>query len=319
MIPTNLVLRLLIPASLVAALPASLPAQQYGGSQMSASSDTLPANFRGRITYQGTHEAVLERGSRRGSRQYGGSLTIELTFDGNAVSGRFSGTGGINNGTMSGTRNGSRCRLFEERAGDIVEGECTRTRFSAVARSQGSRNSMAAAFEARATQLADARVEEEQRRIAAAEAAERARAAAAAYDALPSAGPALTRRLDGYVQTDARGWAYHRYDAGSLTNVKIIDGSVRSGNFVMQGYYTFNGGSRGWVMGKMAGGKLECIQFWNSVIGCRGLRTPEQGQAMRDAAMGAVVGALTDSSSRQPVRTCRSGYGTGTPGTEQPC
>ena len=109
-------------------------------------------------------------------------------------------------------------------------------------------------FEAEATQFVDARVEEEQRRLAAAEAAGRARAAAAAYAALPNAGAALTRRLDGFVQTDSRGWAFNRYDAGSIANVKIIEGSIRSGNFVMQGYYSYNGGSRGWVMAKMAGG-----------------------------------------------------------------
>jgi hypothetical protein len=102
--------------------------------------------------------------------------------------------------------------------------------------------------------------------------------------------------LDGFVTTDSRGWAFNRYDAGSMTNVKIIDGSAKSGNYVMQGYYTYNGGSRGWVMAKMAAGKLDCIQFWDAVIGCRGIRTPEQGAAMRSAAFDVLAGNGTGGS-----------------------
>lgn len=145
---------------LTIALGATAPAQKPDapGAATGDVGDALPPDFRGRITYQGTHGATLDRGGRRGSREYGGALTVEQTFDGNAVTGRFSRTGGINSGTMSGTRNGSRCRLFEERAGDVIEGECTRTGFSATARSQGSRNAMAARFDAQATQVVDSRV-----------------------------------------------------------------------------------------------------------------------------------------------------------------
>lgn len=262
----------------------------HAAMQPSGASEPLPSDFRGRITYQGTHGATLDRGPRRGSREYGGALTIELTFEGNSVRGRFSGTGGINSGTMSGTRSGSQCRLFEDRAGDIIEGECSRTRFDAVARSQNARNAMAARFEGQATQFADARIEEQQRQVAAAEAAQRRREQEAAYAALPNAGPALTRRLDTYVQADSQGWVRNRYSAGSMTDVKIVDGTVRSGNFVMRGSYTFNGGSRGWVMAKMTNGQLECIQFWDSMTGCRGLRTAADGQAIRNAITGAILG-----------------------------
>jgi|GEM_PF-1154175 len=295
----------------------------------------LPPDFRGRISYSGTHEGQLNRAgpplrslrtrdilrSATGgsTREYAGAYNLELTFDGNALTGRYSGTGGMNSGTVSGTRSGTHCRLVDDRYGTVTEAECTRNRFSGTARVQRGRDTSTMRFEAAATQFVDARVAQEQRRLAAAEAAQRERAAAAAYDALPNAGAALTRRLDGFVQTDSRGWAFNRYNTGSVANVKIVEGSIRSGNFVMQGYYNYNGGSRGWVMAKMTGGRLECIQFWDSVIGCRGLRTAAQGQAMRDAAMGAIAGGLSNGSSGQSREICRSGYGTGTPGTEQPC
>jgi hypothetical protein len=213
-----------------------------------------------------------------------------MTFEGRAVTGRYSGTGGINSGSFSGTRDGDRCHLVDNRSGTVTDALCTRNRFYAEVRSQTGRETITARLEANATQFVDARVEEQQRRAAAAAAAERRRAAEAAYAALPNAGRVLTRQLDGFVQTDSRGWAFNRYDSGSMTNVKIIEGSARSGNFVMQGYYTFNGGNRGSVLAKMSRGRLECIQFWDAVVGCRGLRTAAQGQAMRNAAFDLIAG-----------------------------
>jgi hypothetical protein len=143
-------------AAMMAALAVAGPtsAQQSGPIDLS---DSLPPDFRGTITYRGSHGALLDRGPRRGTRQYGGSLTIELTFEGNRVTGRFSGTGGINSGTMTGTRNGNHCRLIEARDGDVIEGECTRSRLSARARSTRA-NAMTASFEAQATRVVDSAV-----------------------------------------------------------------------------------------------------------------------------------------------------------------
>ncbi|MGZ8285155.1 MAG: hypothetical protein ACXW27_04515 [Allosphingosinicella sp.] len=295
----------------------------------------LPPDFRGRIVYQGSFSAEAFRAgrttpnanarmraiARRNDRswQEDGSITLTVTFDGNKLQGSYVGSGGMGRGTFTGTRQGSSCTVSQGQ-GDFNTMRCDRASWSGVSQTPpGARVAATTRIDARQTQFVDARVEDEQRRLAAAQAAERARAAEAAYNALPSAGPALTRRLDGLVQTDSRGWAFNRYDTGSIANVKIIEGSIRSGNFVMQGYYTYNGGNRGWVMAKMAGGTLDCIQFFDAVVGCRGLRTAEQGQAMRDAAFGVVAGALSDGPSGQSGRICRNGYGTGTPGTEQPC
>ncbi|HYJ30802.1 MAG TPA: hypothetical protein VEW25_10735 [Allosphingosinicella sp.] len=290
---------------------ASKPAPGIG-----TAAEAFPPDFRGRISYSGTYEgrvanrgrplrrldvrSIIASATSGNSRGYAGGYTVEMEINGNAVTGRYSGTGGIDRGTFSGTRSGSNCRLFDDRSASATVAECTPTRFTGNVRSaEGSNPSFRISFETHATALVDANVEEERRRIAEAQAAERARAAAAAYTALPDAGPALTRRLDSLAQTDSRGWAFNRYDSGSMTSVKIIEGSRSSGNFVMQGYYTYNGGSRGWVMAKMAGGQLECIQFWDSVVGCRGLRTAEQGQAMRDAAFGVIAGGMSSDSSGQ--------------------
>lgn len=131
-------------------------------------------------------------------------------------------------------------------------------------------------------------------------AAERQREAEAAraarHEALlnaPKAGPALTKTLDALVRQDAKGWMVNVYDAGSMTNVRIIDGSVSSGHYVLHGDYTYNGGEQGWVEAKMSGAQLDCIQFHDAMIGCRSLRTPEQGQFMRDIASNALQSGVS--------------------------
>ncbi|HEY5723924.1 MAG TPA: hypothetical protein VIT45_16565 [Allosphingosinicella sp.] len=286
-----------------------------GAAQKADARSDLPPDFRGRIVYQGSFSAQVFRAgvttpnanarmraiARRNDRSFqeDGTITLTVTFDGTRIQGSYVGSGGFGSGTFTGTREGSSCTVSEGR-GDINTVHCDRASWSGVTRSPpGSRIMATTRIDARQSQFVDSRVEDEQRRIAAAAAVERARAAAAAYAALPSAGAALTRRLDGFVQTDSRGWAFNTYDSSSIANVKIIEGSAGTGNFVMQGYYTYNGGSRGWVMAKMSGGRLECIQFHDSVIGCRGLRTAEQGQAMRDAALGAAAGLLDGGPSGQ--------------------
>lgn len=115
-------------------------------------------------------------------------------------------------------------------------------------------------------------------------------------DSSPLAGPALTRRLDALVLTDSRGWAFNRYDAGSMRDVRIVDGTVKGGHYVLRGVYSYNGGARGWVLARMSGSNLECIQFHDSMIGCRALRTAAQGQMMRGMAAGAVSSLMSGNS-----------------------
>jgi hypothetical protein len=271
----------------------------------------LPPDFRGRITYQGTHEAVLDRGARRGTRQYGGALTVELTFDGNAVTGRFSGTGGISSGTMSGTRNGSRCRLFETRAGDIIEGECTRTHFSAEARSQGSRNAVAAVFEAQATQFADAIAEERQLAEARREAEQTRQAEArrhaqetAAFERrlqnAPPASPTQARLLARSLIDDATNWLMNILDRESLSNVRLwnVSGEPTS----LRGEYTYNGGTRGWVIARVSSGRIQCLEFHDTAGQCTPPRA-RQAQARASDSSGSREGQeLTQREAEQAER-----------------
>jgi hypothetical protein len=112
----------------------------------------------------------------------------------------------------------------------------------------------------------------------------------AAIKAMPIAGPALTKQLNSYVTADSAGWVMNHYDAGTIHNVRVAEGSAKSGNMVLRGEYTFNGGASGWVLAKLVGGKLDCIQFWDARIGCRGLRDASYAAAVRGAAINAMSG-----------------------------
>ncbi len=266
-------------AACVLASASSLAAGQadtWSGRGLRAESpDTIPADFRGRITYSGTYQADVTS-SRGRTRQLSGGYTIEISYDGSAISGRYSGTGGMNPGSITGTRSGTRCRTLDTQSGMTNEAECTRTRFAVVARAQGAQNSSIARIEATATRFVDAAEEARQQRAAAAASAERAqirqaeaqratRAETARIAAMPRANAAQTRMLSDAIGQDSRSWRRNRYDAGSLSNVRI------SGNGMLRGDYTYNGGERGWLEGRIASGRVQCIQY-HDTSGCAPVR-----------------------------------------------
>lgn len=290
-------------AVLLTALADVAAVESQTRSSIQAAQDALPQDFRGRITYRGTHEGAQQRG-RRGTREFGGALTIELTFDGNAVTGTFSGTGGINNGTMSGSRNGTRCRLFEARGGDIMEGECTRTRFSVEVRSQGNRNAIAAHFDAQATQLVDAADEDRQReasrlaeaeqgRVRRAQADQAQRAEADRIAARPPATSAQARLLTTAIEQDSQGWLANRYDAGSIRNIRVASDS---GSTTLRGEYTYNGGNRGWVVARVSAGRVTCLEFHDTYGQCSAVRD----RAQQASARGTGTASSRSSAGRPP-------------------
>ncbi len=179
--------RLILIATAVLGTLAStpLPAQKPPASNVDISAsadDILPPDFRGRISYRGTHEGQLSRAgpplrslrvrdvmrSATGgsTREFAGAYNLEMTFEGRAVSGRYSGTGGISSGSFTGTRDGDRCRLIDDRSGTVTEAFCTRTRFYAEVRAQVGRDTSTARLQANATQIVDAILEEQQQRAA---------------------------------------------------------------------------------------------------------------------------------------------------------
>lgn len=276
-----------------------------------ATGDELPADFRGEITYFGNYSgSVKTRADRMRNLSLGealrsatssqnlplsGEYEITIRYNGNQITGTYAsrsatGPNGASigpRGTITGTRRGSTCTFNDPSAvgGPPGVAYCGRSRWEwandNVFNPQG--HKVALRVVTSQTRFVDYAEQERARAIEAEKARVAAAEAAARYAALPNASTALTRKFDELVQIDSRGWAFNRYSAGSMRNVKIVSGQAGSGTYVMRGEYTYNGNQTGSVMAEMNGQNLSCIQFWDSMIGCRGLRTPEQGQAMRSA------------------------------------
>lgn len=241
----------------------------------------MPA--RAEITYSGNWSALATntrrpnfRAPQRNAKDISGPITLVVHITGQQVTSSLTGRY-FRNQAMSGTRIDGYCRLAQTSGPDTVEGRCDQNGFSGrIAGSSVDGFDFSGAFEGSTLKFVDVEKRDMEQAVAQRAAAAQAAAQEAAYRALPNAGPVLTKRLDGWAATDSRGWVQNKYDTGSMSNVKIISGSAKSGNFAVKGFYTFNGGARGSVTVNMANNKFQCIQFWDSYEGCRVLRSPNQ-------------------------------------------
>ncbi len=74
--------------------------------------------------------------------------------------------------------------------------------------------------------------------------------------------------LEQILLADSAGWAFNSYDTGSVTNARLIsDGET--GSTAVQGDYTYNGGSRGWIRANISNGRVECIIYHDYPSRCR--------------------------------------------------
>lgn len=87
--------------------------------------------------------------------------------------------------------------------------------------------------------------------------------------------PAQTRLLTNAIVQDSRSWLMNRYDVGSLTNVRA---STIGGVTMLRGDYSYNGGTRGWLEARVAGGRIECIHY-HDTGGCAPVRTANAADA----------------------------------------
>ena len=251
----------------------------------------IPADFRGEITYTGAYSGSVKTKPDRmrnlslgeGLRSLTSSKTLPLMgdyqltvrYEGNRISGNFiaRSTAGPNGATMddrgslTGTRQGTACTFTTEGGGPPTTAYCGRGRWewsnNDVFNLQG--HKVALRIMANQTGMVDFAERERQQAIAAAEqqriAAERARkeqAEAARLAALPRANATQTKLLADAIGQDSQSWSFNRYDVGSLTNVRIDNAS---GITQVRGDYTYNGGRRGWISGRLANGKVGCVVY----------------------------------------------------------
>lgn len=157
-------------ATLMSVLAAPASAQEYGGRDDDGG-EALPADFHGRITYQGSYSAeasragrapanaspIVRRIARGNDRSWteDGTITITVTFDGNRIQGSHIGSGGMGRGSFTGTRSGRWC-TFSSGQGDTNTVECTRALWRGTSRSApGARVEATVRIEARANQVVD--------------------------------------------------------------------------------------------------------------------------------------------------------------------
>lgn len=249
----------------------------------------LPADWRGEIRYTGTHQGYVQPagslptrltpdalfGSLQSSmrQQYGGQIDLVLQFDGSSVSGTYSGTGGMETGRVSGTRNGSQCRLTA--GGNVIEATCSQNVFEGTSRSMAtSGETQFMRIAAQQTSLVDFSVRDRQRaeqRVEAqrVEANETARVAA-----LRPASAAQTAMLTRVLERDATQWANGGIRSGSIRGVRVGDASGQS--TLLRAEYLSEYGQWDWVEARVRGNVVECLQY-SGASSCRAPLSPPRG------------------------------------------
>lgn len=101
--------------------------------------------------------------------------------------------------------------------------------------------------------------------------------------------------LNDLIVEDSREWWTNQYRAGSVRNsrLKWIDAS----SYQLSADFSYVGGAQGWVRAKFVNGEFSCIEFQDTVLGCRALREPGQRVAIAALVTLAAVAAVAVSSS----------------------
>ena len=125
-------------------------AAQSTSHTVSHGANSLPDNFHGKVSYFGNHSGERVgalsgdsnkpvpgclRADRRCPIRIGGSLQVELEFDGDLVRGSFRGSGGLNASGLIGRRQGVQCKLFDQTDGSVWAGRCDRDGFAGTVKS----------------------------------------------------------------------------------------------------------------------------------------------------------------------------------------
>lgn len=253
--------------------------------------ELVPANFRGKVTYDGYMEGnvtvpgrgnLINQALNTRTVPVRASYHVEVEYDGNSVKGsevqRSAEPGASGTATFRGSRAGNRCEVVIDQDGLRVSATCTNSEFSYpfdYSNLQGQR------VKGRVVATRSSREDYVERdRAAAIQAQQDARAATQVRQQLASSAPQQSGKappkealayFDGLIAEDASSWVFNQYDRGSMHNVKIISSTNAGRTKVVYGDYTYNGGSAGWVKAQFENGALSCVEFWDFQGQCRAL------------------------------------------------
>lgn len=79
----------------------------------------------------------------------------------------------------------------------------------------------------------------------------------------------LNKLLNKVVARDSKSWFFNKYDYGSMTDSRVLRGSIKNGTLVVKAYYTYNGGSGGWVEAEIDEDGVQCLRYWDFPSACR--------------------------------------------------
>lgn len=299
-------------------LPESASAQQPGY-QSASTANSLPDEFRGKISYFGNHSGEVistragdvgkpssdcARPDRRCPVRIGGSLQVDLEFDGVVVRGSFRGSGGLRDSGLIGRRQGSQCRLFDLTDGSVWAGHCDREGFVGTVKSvAGAGTQLTLSFEAVGTKTNDYAESERQRR----QAQQIARRIEYLKSVILGNDPVEDRVLAS-VELDSFGWIYDRLLPDTLAISRRIKGS--RGSYTIEVTFSLDSGKKGWARARIDREAILCVEFWDYPGNCRAVKAPPPA-ASPTAPLGDERGEGPQSSLLMPppLTIPRSAYG----------
>ena len=285
----------IVAGKLLYLLPVSALALAASSAVHAQTDDSIPPNFRGQITYDGSVEGSATAQSRSSNRIGFGGFNINIPsvqhipvqahyhaviiYDGNNLRGTDAIRGNVNGtGSFTGTRDGDTCYLVSDQDGRRSTNHCTMSMFATdedYTNPQGQH--IQTRTEANRTAMVD--FVERDRQAALAQAAEKQKAEqeAAFLASRPKANGAQTSALSRALAQDSTAWSYNRYDGGSLRGVIIIKSTPSM--TTIRGIYTYNDGQSGWLEAKLSGGIVQCLEYWDNQGNCSPVRTKPQYSA----------------------------------------
>jgi len=275
-------LRLCLCAALLTASWSLAHAQSGAAPQQRAA---LPADFHGKVAYFGNNSGKLS-GIRRGAkpmtskdcprpdqrcpRLVGGSLEVELLFDGDVVRGRFRGSGGLEGGELIGRRNGSQCLLFDRNDGSQWIGACDQAGFTGAVRSV---DNAPLGIELSFTTIGTRTIDFGRIRYLREQRARREARIKLLQQRLESSMP-IEYRLEAAVELDSYGWTGDAYAPGTLTALRKSKARNGGRDYSIYAEYKLQGGGNGWVRATVQNDAITCLEQFDAPGICRPILTP---------------------------------------------
>ena len=303
-------IRMCLSAMLLLTLSVAPSYAQVNQAAVADQANVLPDDFRGRISYFGNHSGEVvstltisggpkkdcPRPDKRCPERIGGSLEVELEFDGDIVKGSFRGTGGLRDSTLIGRRVGSQCRLYDLTDGSVWQGRCDAQGFQGGVKSVPNATvQITLNFETVGTKFRDYS-EWERRRRAAWARKRHYQILRAQYE---GTGP-IELRFTAAVELDAFGWSLDGYRPGSMTNIRRT--KAKRGVYDVTGDFVLQSGAKLSVRARVENEQIACLEYSDIPGVCRPVVLPSPPPEPEDQPPAETSWLIPSTPQGQPVQ-----------------